>query len=134
MNNFLITPIEYLKGVGPQKAELLKKELGIFTYKDLLEYYPFRYVDRTQFHTVADLVNLQGHAQIKGRIIGFQEAGVGRNKRLTAKFQDTTGMIDLVWFKGASWIKSSLKINEEILIYGKQTKFLGSWIITNYLL
>jgi ATP-dependent DNA helicase RecG len=129
MNNFLITPIEYLKGVGPQKAELLKKELGIFTYKDLLEYYPFRYVDRTQFHTVADLVNLQGHAQIKGRIIGFQEAGVGRNKRLTAKFQDTTGMIDLVWFKGASWIKSSLKINEEILIYGKPTQFKGRWNI-----
>ena len=59
MNNFLITPIEYLKGVGPQKAELLKKELGIFSYKDLLEYYPFRYVDRSQFHTVADLVSLQ---------------------------------------------------------------------------
>ncbi len=129
MNNFLITPIEYLKGVGPQKAEVLKKELGIFTYKDLLEYFPFRYVDRSQFHTVADLVKLQGHAQIKGRIIGFQEAGVGRNKRLTAKFQDTTGMIDLVWFKGASWIKSSLKINEEILIYGKPTQFKGRWNI-----
>ena len=118
-----------MKGVGPQKAEVLKKELGIFTYKDLLEYFPFRYVDRSQFHTVADLVKLQGHAQIKGRIIGFQEAGVGRNKRLTAKFQDTTGMIDLVWFKGASWIKSSLKINEEILIYGKPTQFKGRWNI-----
>lgn len=129
MNNFLITPIEYLKGVGPQKAELLKKELGIFSYKDLLEYYPFRYVDRSEFHTVADLVTLVGHAQIKGRIVGFQEAGVGRNKRLTAKFQDATGMIDLVWFKGASWIKSSLKINEEILIYGKPTQFKGKWNI-----
>lgn len=129
MNNFLITPIEYLKGVGPQKAELLKKELGIFSYKDLLEYYPFRYVDRSQFHTVADLVNLPGHAQIKGRIVGFQEAGVGRNKRLTAKFQDTTGMIDLVWFKNTSWIKSSLKINEEILVYGKPTQFKGRWNI-----
>ncbi|MEJ6582737.1 MAG: ATP-dependent DNA helicase RecG [Crocinitomicaceae bacterium] len=129
MNNFLITPIEYLKGVGPQKAELLKKELGIFSYKDLLEYYPFRYVDRSEYHTVEDLVTLVGHAQIKGKIVGFQEAGVGRNKRLTAKFQDKTGMIDLVWFKGASWIKSSLKINEEILIYGKPTQFKGRWNI-----
>lgn len=129
MNNFLITPIEYLKGVGPQKAELLKKELGIFTYKDLLEYYPFRYVDRSQFHTVADLVTLVGHAQIKGRIVGLQESGVGRNKRLTAKFQDATGMIDLVWFKGTNWIKSSLKINEDILVYGKPTQFKGKWNI-----
>ena len=129
MNNFLITPIEYLKGVGPQKAELLKKELGIFSYKDLLEYYPFRYVDRSEYHTVEDLVTLVGHAQIKGKIVGFQEAGVGRNKRLTAKFQDKTGMIDLVWFKGASWIKSSLKINEEILIYGKPAQFKGRWNI-----
>jgi len=134
MNNFLITPIEYLKGVGPQKAELLKKELGIFSYKDLLEYYPFRYVDRSEYHTVADLVTLVGHAQIKGKIVGFQEAGVGRNKRLTAKFQDKTGMIDLVWFipnafGRASWIKSSLKINEEILIYGKPTQFKGRWNI-----
>jgi ATP-dependent DNA helicase RecG len=129
MNNFLITPIEYLKGVGPQKAEFLKKELGIFSYKDLLEYYPFRYVDRSEYHTVADLVTLVGHAQIKGKIVGFQEAGIGRNKRLTAKFQDKTGMIDLVWFKGASWIKSSLKINEEILIYGKPTQFKGRWNI-----
>ncbi|MEJ6617473.1 MAG: ATP-dependent DNA helicase RecG [Crocinitomicaceae bacterium] len=129
MNNFLITPIEYLKGVGPQKAELLKKELGIFSYKDLLEYYPFRYVDRSEYHTVEDLVTLVGHAQIKGKIVGFQEAGVGRNKRLTAKFQDKTGMIDLVWFKGASWIKTSIKINEEILIYGKPAQFKGRWNI-----
>ncbi len=129
MNNFLITPIEYLKGVGPQKAELLKKELGIYNYLDLLEYYPFRYVDRSEFHTVAELISLNGHAQIKGRIVGMLESGVGRNKRLIAKFQDTTGMIDLVWFKGVSWIKSSLKINEDVIIYGKPTLFKGKWNI-----
>ncbi len=129
MNNFLITPIEYLKGVGPQKAELLKKELGIYNYLDLLEYYPFRYVDRSEFHTVAELISLNGHAQIKGRIVGMLESGVGRNKRLIAKFQDTTGMIDLVWFKGVSWIKSSLKINEDVVIYGKPTLFKGKWNI-----
>ncbi len=129
MNNFLITPIEYLKGVGPQKAELLKKELGIYNYLDLLEYYPFRYVDRSEFHTVAELISLNGHAQIKGQIVGMLESGVGRNKRLIAKFQDNTGMIDLVWFKGVSWIKSSLKINENVIIYGKPTLFKGKWNI-----
>lgn len=129
MNNFLITPIEYLKGVGPQKAELLKKEIGIYSFQDLLEYYPFRYVDRSQYHKVKDLLDVNGFVQIKGRIVGIFEAGSPRNKRLTAKFQDETGMIDLVWFKGARWIKSSLKVNEEIQIYGKPTQFKGRWNI-----
>ncbi|MBL1278906.1 MAG: ATP-dependent DNA helicase RecG [Fluviicola sp.] len=131
MNSFLITPIEYLKGVGPQKADVLKKELRIFNFKDLLEYYPFRYIDRSKFNKVSELTSLHGHAQIKGKIIGFVESGMGRAKRLTAKFQDDTGMIDLVWFKGASWIKSSLKINEEILIYGRATNYKGRWNITH---
>jgi len=129
MNNLLITPIEYLKGVGPQKAELLKKELGIFCFNDLLEYYPFRYVDRSEYHKVADVLELKGHAQIKGRIVRILESGVGRNKRLTAKFQDDTGTIDLVWFKGAKWIKSSLKLNEQIQIYGRASQFKGKWNI-----
>jgi ATP-dependent DNA helicase RecG len=131
MNNFLITPIEYLKGVGPQKAELLKKEIGIFTFGDLLEYYPFRYVDRSSFHQIRDLLDVNGNVQIKGRITAVLEAGSGRSKRLTAKFQDQTGMIDLVWFKGASWVKKSLKINQEIQIYGKPTQFNGRWNIAH---
>ena len=129
MNNFLITPIEYLKGVGPQKAELLKKEIGIHSFQDLLEYYPFRYVDRSQYHKIKDLLDVNGFVQIKGRIVGLSEAGNPRNKRLTAKFQDDTGLIDLVWFKGARWIKSSLKVNEEIQIYGKPTQYKGRWNI-----
>lgn len=131
MNSFLITPIEYLKGVGPQKAEILKKELRIFCFKDLLEYYPFRYVDRSKYNKISELTSLQGYAQIKGRIVGLLESGVGRSKRLTAKFQDDTGMIDLVWFKGASWVKSSLKINQEIQIYGRATNFNGKWNIAH---
>lgn len=131
MNSFLITPIEYLKGVGPQKAEILKKELRIFCFKDLLEYYPYRYVDRSKFNKISELTSLQGYAQIKGRIVGLLESGVGRSKRLTAKFQDDTGMIDLVWFKGASWVKSSLKINQEIQIYGRATNFNGKWNIAH---
>ena len=129
MNNFLITPIEYLKGVGPHKADLLKKELGIFCFNDLLEYYPFRYVDRSEYHKVVDVLELTGHAQIRGRIVRILESGVGRNKRLTAKFQDDTGTIDLVWFKGAKWIKSSLKLNEEIEIYGRANQYKGKWNI-----
>lgn len=129
MNNFLLTPIEYLKGVGPQKADLLKKEIGIYTFGDLLHYYPFRYVDRSQFHKIRDLLEVNGPVQIKGRIVGILEGGVGRNKRLTAKFQDETGMIDLVWFKGVRWIKDSIKVNEEIQIYGKPTQFKGKWNI-----
>lgn len=129
MNNFLITPIEYLKGVGPQKAELLKKELGIYTFSDLLHYFPFRYVDRSKFHKISDLTSLNEAAQIKGRIVGFQEAGIGKSLRLTAKFQDDTGMVDLVWFRGAKWIKKSLKLNQEIMVYGKVKQFGSKWNI-----
>jgi ATP-dependent DNA helicase RecG len=131
MNNFLITPIEYLKGVGPQKAELLKKEIGVFTFGDLLEYYPFRYVDRSRFQRISDLFDIEGNVQIKGRIVGILESGSGRGKRLTAKFQDDTGMIDLVWFKGTSWVKNTLKVNKEIQVYGKATQFNGSWNIAH---
>lgn len=131
MNNFLKTPIEYLKGVGPQKAELLKKEIGVYTFQDLLEYYPFRYVDRSKFQRIGDLLDADGNVQIKGRIVSLSEAGLGRAKRLTAKFQDDTGMIDLVWFKGASWVKKTLKVNEHIQIYGRPTQFNGRWNIAH---
>lgn len=131
MNNYLITPIEYLKGVGPHKAELLKKELGIFTFADLINYYPFRYVDRSRFHRVSDLTSMHEPAQIKGKVIGFIESGMGRGKRLTAKFQDDTGMVDLVWFRGVKWIKDSLKINKNIIVYGKVKQFGNKWNISH---
>ena len=129
MNNFLLTPIEYLKGVGPQRADLLKKELGIYSFKDLLYFFPFRYVDRSQFDKIADILEVQRPVQIKGRIVSLHDSGVGRGKRLVAKFQDDTGSIDLVWFKGANWIKSSLKVNEEIHIYGRAKNYGGRWNI-----
>ena len=129
MNNLLITPIEFLKGVGPKKADLLKKELRIFTFNDLLTYFPFRYIDRSQFHKVSDLIGLNGPAQLKGKIVGMMDVGSGRGKRLTAQFQDESGMINLVWFKGASWIKKSIKINEEIIVYGRPKQFGGKWNI-----
>lgn len=129
MNEKWITPIEYLKGVGPQRAELLRKEIGIHTFYDLLNYFPFRYVDRSVFQTVADIPEMNGPVQLRGRIVGMREEGVGRRKRLTAQFQDTTGMIQLVWFKGGSWIKKSVTINDEIVLYGKATQYGGKWNI-----
>ena len=127
MNNHLITPIEYLKGVGPKRAELLKKELGIYTFRDLLFYFPFRYIDRSQFHKVDQFLELNGPAQLKGRIVSVFESGAGRRKRLNAKFQDDTGSIDLVWFKGVNWVKNQIKPNEEVVIYGRLKEFKGRW-------
>ncbi len=131
MNTLLQTPIEYLKGVGPQRAQLLKKEARIFTYADLLHYYPFRYVDRSHFHKVNQLATLEGYAQLKGNIISVNEAATGRSKRLTAKFGDETGVIDLVWFKGANWIKKKLTPGVTLIVYGKAKKYGANWNISH---
>jgi ATP-dependent DNA helicase RecG len=125
MNDFLQTPIEFLKGVGPQRAQLLKKELGIISVDDLVNYFPFRYVDRSQYHTISELPTLDGPAQLKGMIVHVSERQVGKQTRLIAKFQDRTGIIELVWFQGGKWIKPLLKLNTEFQVYGK-AKFFGS--------
>ncbi len=129
MNSFLQTPIEFLKGVGPQRAELLRSELNIHTYHDLLEYFPFRYIDRSTYNTIQELPQLDGYAQLRGYIIKVEEIGSGRQKRLVAKFQDRTGMIDLVWFQGAKWIKPILKRGVLFQIYGKAKAYGSSWNI-----
>jgi ATP-dependent DNA helicase RecG len=129
MSDFLNTPIEFLKGVGPQRAELLKKELGIFNFNDLLEYFPFRYVDRSTYNTVNELFQLEGHAQLKGQITEIKEISTGRTKRLSAKFQDSTGTIDLIWFQGIKWIKPILKTGIIYQVYGKAKLFGTSFSI-----
>lgn len=129
MNDFLRTPIEFLKGVGPQRAELLRQEIGVFTFNDLLNYFPFRYINRSQYHRVSDLPYVDSYAQLKGRIIQVGETAMGRQKKLTAKFQDETGVIDLIWFQGAKWIKPLLKIGAEYQIFGKAKIFGNSWNI-----
>lgn len=129
MTEFLNTPIEFLKGVGPQRAELLKKELGIFTFSDLLEYFPFRYVDRSNYNLVNELCQLDGHAQLKGYISDIKEVTTGRTKRLSAKFQDKSGSIDLVWFQGIKWIKPILKTGIIYQVYGKAKLFGSSFNI-----
>ncbi len=127
MNDFLKTPIEFLKGVGPQRADLLRQELGIHTFADLLNHFPFRYIDRSRYVTVSELSTMETAAQLRGRIIAVSESGVGRTKKLSAKFQDESGIIDLIWFQGIRWIKPLLKIGIEYQLYGKAKFYGSSW-------
>lgn len=122
---FLYTPIEYLKGVGPQKAELLKKELHLFTYNDLLTHYPFRYVDRTRFYKVNEINADIPYVQLRGKIMRYEIAGENRAKRLIAVFSDNTGSIELVWFQGYKWIGQKLKPDTEFVVFGKASVFNG---------
>ena len=129
MNEFLRTPIEYLKGVGPQRAELLKKELRIHTFEDLLYFFPFRYIDRSRYSSVKDLPFIDGYVQLKGRIQNVNESGMGRSKKLVARFEDETGKIDLVWFQGIKWIKQSIKVGVEYQVFGKAKLYGSTWNI-----
>ena len=124
-SSFLDTPIGYLKGIGPQRAEVLQKELFIFTYKDLITHYPFRYVDRTHFHSVREVIEDGAYYQLRGHIIEMDFVGDKRTKRLVAKFRDSSGIIELVWFQGAKWMAEKLKSNSEYIVYGKATAFMG---------
>jgi ATP-dependent DNA helicase RecG len=128
MNNLLLTPIEYLKGVGPNRGELLRKELGIHKYIDLINFYPNRYIDRTRYYKINELQNNVAEVQIIGKIINVKtvEFGKGR-KRLVATFVDDTGQMELVWFQGHKWVRESLKINEVCVIFGKCTSFNGMY-------
>ena len=129
MNDLAATPIEYLKGVGPQKAQLLHKELGIKTYGDLLFHFPYRYVDRSTFTKINELQYAENHVLLKGKIDQIRETGKGRYKKLTARFGDDTGYIDLVWFQGGKWIKDSLKVNEVYHLFGKPKFYTQKWSI-----
>ncbi|MFV8360804.1 ATP-dependent DNA helicase RecG [Flavobacterium sp. LS1P3] len=124
MSNLLLTPIEYLKGVGPNRGELLRKELGIYKYVDLVNFFPNRYIDRTRYYKINELLNNIAEVQIIGKIINIKTVEFGRNqKRLVATFVDDTGQMELVWFQGHKWIRESLKLNEICVIFGKCTSF-----------
>lgn len=129
MNQFLRTPIEFLKGVGPVRADILQKEIGIYTFSDLLNYFPFRYIDRSFYHQVADLPFVNSHAQLRGTITHIRELNVGRKKKLTAMFQDTSGSVELIWFQSIQWIKPLLKLGEEYQIFGKPKLYGNTWSI-----
>jgi ATP-dependent DNA helicase RecG len=121
----LNTPIVYLKGVGPIKATVLQSELQVNTFEDLLEFYPFRYIDRSQFYKIKDLQQNTAEVQLVGKIISFNSIDQNRGSRLVAKFSDGSSLMDLVWFKGAKWIKANLKINEPYVAFGKLNWFNG---------
>ena len=129
--HMLDTPIEFLKGVGPMRAEVLQKELHVFRYRDLLELYPFRYIDKTRFHTIEELRAELADVQIVGKIIRVKEEGIGRKKRLKATFQDASNTMDLVWFKGVSWVKKSINIGEEIVVFGKPTLYNSTFSVSH---
>ncbi len=124
MVNLLETPIEFLKGVGPNRGTLLRKELGIHKYGHLLNFFPNRYIDRTCYYKINELQNNIAEVQIIGKIINIKTVEFGKNqKRLVATFVDDTGQMELVWFQGHKWIRESLKLNEICVIFGKCTSF-----------
>lgn len=123
----LHTPIVYLRGVGTQRAELLKNELGIHQFQDLLNLFPNRYIDRTRFYKISELQNNSAEVQIVGKIIHLKTVSSGNNNRLVATFTDDISTMELVWFKGIKWLRDTLKINEPYVIYGKINWFNGAF-------
>ena len=121
--------IKFLSGVGPKRAELLNKELNIFIFEDLLYYFPYKYIDRSKFYNIKDLNQNLPYIQLKGKIIRFETIGGGNKKRLVAYFSDGTGTIELLWFKGISYIQKSLLANTEYVIFGKPGYFSGKYNI-----
>ncbi len=125
MSVFLENPIEYLKGVGPQRGELLKKELQLFTFNDLLCLYPFRYVDRTKFYKVQEINEELPYVQLRGHIIRSEVIGQKMARRLVALFKDDSGTIELVWFQGIKWLEGKFKPGIEYIVFGKPTEYKG---------
>lgn len=117
--NILTNPIEYLKGVGPQRANLLKKELGIFTFGDLLSHYPFRHIDRTRINLVNELTPGSDFAQLAGVLVSFETIGQRQGKRLVAELKDKTGTIELTWFQGLNWVSKMLETGQSYLVFGR---------------
>ncbi len=128
---FLSTSIVYLKGVGPQKAEVLQKEMNIHTYNDLLHCFPYRYVDRSQIFLIKNIDPNTQFIQLKGIIKGFVLEGAGRKKRLKAIFSDGSGSMELVWFQSIDWVMRNLKIEVEYVVFGKPTMFNNQYSISH---
>lgn len=119
MEDFPDTEIKFLKGMGPKRAELFNKELGIFTLKDLLQYYPYKYIDRTKIYNISEVSSSQTHIQIRGRIRNFRTEGTRYKKRLVAMFSDHTGSIELVWFQGIQWVEKNYHVGMEYIVFGR---------------
>jgi len=129
--NLLNTDIKYLKGVGPKRAEQFSNELNISTFNDLLNYFPFRYIDRSKFHKISDIKSDAVYYQLKGSLSRIEISGKGSNQRMSAILSDDSGTIKLVWFRGIQWIKDKYKSGETYIIYGKPNSFKGIFNITH---
>ena len=117
--------IKYLQGVGPQRATMLNKELNIFSLRDLLYYFPYKYVDRSRLYYIHEIDGNMPYIQLKGQILSFETIGEGRQRRLVAHFSDGTGVVDLVWFQGIKYLMGKYKVHEEYIVFGKPTVFNG---------
>lgn len=132
MHSILDQDIMYLPGVGPRKKEILSKELNINTFGDLLEYYPYKYVDRTQIYRIAQLQGDMPYVQLKGRILSFEEFDMGpRRKRLIAHFSDGWNVADLVWFQGVKYILNTYKVGVDYIVFGKPSMYGGRFQIAH---
>ncbi len=125
VSNILSSPVEYLTGVSAIRGDLLRKELEIFTFKDLLEHYPIRHVDKTKVDTIASILIETEYAQVAGKLISMQIVGEKRSRRLIAQLKDQTGIIELVWFQGIQWVEKILHIGNQYLVFGKLGFFMG---------
>jgi ATP-dependent DNA helicase RecG len=123
MSDLLTKDIKYLNGVGPKRAELFNNELNIFTIKDLLYHFPYKYIDRSQIHKINTIKADMPYVQLKGEILNIEMAGGKTKKRLVAEFTDGTGVVELVWFQGIKWINDRLKINKKYIVFGKPSVF-----------
>ena len=131
MSTLLQSPIEFLKGVGPLRGELLRKEMHWQFFGDLLMHYPFRYVDRSEIHKIRELNPMTQYIQLKGKISGFRQLANGKQKRLMATFRDDTGEIELIWFQSVDFILKTLKPNTDLLVFGRPTLFNGQYNIAH---
>ncbi len=129
--SILQNDIQYVPGVGPKRADILGKEIGVFTVGDLLRWYPYRYIDRRRVYYIHEIDQSVAYIQLKGRITSFETFGEGRRRRLVAHFTDGTGFVDLVWFQGIRYIEGKYKVNQEYIVFGKPTLFNNRWNIAH---
>lgn len=130
-SSILSSPIEYLKGVGPLRADLLKKELNIFTFGHLLEHFPYRHLDKTKVDPIASINYQQDFVQVRGRLTDMEIIGAQKGKRLVAHIQDATGSLELVWFQGINWVEKRLEVGTDYLVFGKPSFFMNKPQITH---
>ena len=117
--------IKFLPGVGPQRAAILNKELGVYSFQDLLYYFPYKYVDRSRIYSIRELEGSMPYIQLKGEILSFETAGEGRQRRLIAHFSDGTGVVDLIWFQGLKYVLSKYKVRQQYVVFGRPSVFNG---------